>query len=168
MSNNDDAEKKEAKRIYQKEYYLKNKQQIDKNNLEYYYKNKQEIAAKHKEKYKTKYLGEDGLLTTYHMEYYKKNRQKLRNYYKERYKTKGMQWYKNNKKQILLNKKEKYYSDKKKPVPPLAKKKEEIIVDLSNTYIPKSCCQAKTNEIVKNLEIMKIKAEAFKKSLNNN
>jgi len=160
----EDAAKKQSLRIYQREYYLKNKERIDKYNLEYYFKNKEYIA----EKYRTKYVGADGLLTTYHREYYKKNKEKIRQYYNNRYKTKGVEWYTNNKKEILMKKKEKYYEGNHQPLLSLAEKKETIKVDLSNTHIPKSSCQAKTNEIVKNLEILKVKSALFKKSLNNN
>ena len=97
----EDAAKKQSLRIYQREYYLKNKERIDKYNLEYYFKNKEYIA----EKYRTKYVGADGLLTTYHREYYKKNKEKIRQYYNNRYKTKGVEWYTNNKKEILMKKK---------------------------------------------------------------
>ena len=149
---------------YHKIYYLKNKEKIDNYNLEYYKKNREKIA----EKYRTKYVGADGVLTTYHREYYKKNKAKILKYYNDRYKTKGLEWYNNNKKEILLKKRQKYFADKNQPMPSLAKKKEEIKIDLSGITPLKSACQAKTNEIIKNLEILKIKAEAFKKSLNNN
>lgn len=150
--------------LYHKAYYEKNKDRIAKYNLEYYAKNREKIA----ERYKTKYVGANGVLNTYHKEYYKKNKAKILKYYNDRYKTKGLEWYNNNKKEILLKKRQKYFADKNQPMPSLAKKKEEIIVDLSHITPLKSSCQAKTNEIVKNLEILKLKAEAFKKSLNNN
>ena len=149
---------------YHQTYYAKNKERIHKYHLAYYEKNKEKIA----ERYRTKYIGADGLLTTYHKEYYKKNKAKIRKYYNERYKTKGVEWYLKNKKEILLKKRQKYCANKNIPFLSLAKKKEEIIVDLSNIPTLKSSCQAKTNEIIKNLEILKIKAQEFKKSLNNN
>jgi hypothetical protein len=161
--------KKEYQRVYQKQYYVKNKEKIMKYNLEYYSKNREKIA----ERYKTKYVGKDGILTTYHKEYYHKHRDKIRKYYNERYKTKGIQWYKNNKKRLLLRKKQRYHLTKgsvasqKKPPDFLSLiHLEDKIIELpSNIPIVKSSCQAKTNEIIKNLEILKIKAEIFKKSL---
>lgn len=167
MTNNQSkmlTEDDEDVKTYHQTYYEKNKERIHKYHLEYYKKNRDKIA----EKYRTKYVGADGVLTTYHREYYKKNKAKILKYYNDRYKTKGSEWYNNNKKEILLKKRQKYFADKNQIMPSLAKKKEEIKIDLSNIPIVKSACQAKTNEIVKNLEILKIKAEAFKKSLNNN
>jgi hypothetical protein len=164
MADENEAEKKQSMKEYQRVYYVNNKERLKKYNLEYYLKNREKIA----EKYRTKYISSDGLLTTYHMDYYKKNKEKIRKYYNERYKTKGIEWYLKNKKEILLKKREKYKTDKNQSLLSLGEKKEDYTIDISNIYIPKSSCQAKTNEIIKNLEIMKMKAEAFKKSLNNN
>lgn len=162
MLSETEKKRKEYQRVYQKQYYLKNKENVAKYNLEYYEKNKEKIA----ERYRTKYVGKDGLLTTYHKEYYHKNRDKILKYYNERYKTKGIQWYKNNKTTILFKKKQRYHLTKKNLSPFLSLiHLEDKIIEIP---LVKSSCQAKTNEIIKNLEILKIKSEIFKKSLNNN
>jgi len=104
----------------------------------------------------------------YSLEYYYKHQEKYKKYSRERYQSIGSDYYKNNKKEILLKKRQKYYLDKNKPFLSLEESKKKNIELPSDLPIVKSSCQAKTNEIIKNLEILKLKAEDFKKSLNDN
>lgn len=121
-----------------------------------------------RQKRKIYYENNKEKISKYLLDYYYKNQEKYKKYHRERYKTKGIEYYKNNKKEILLKKRQKYYLEKNKPFLSLEENKKKNIELPSDLPIVKSSCQAKTNEIIKNLELLKLKSEAFKKSLNDN
>lgn len=121
-----------------------------------------------KQKRKIYYEKNKEKINKYLLEYYYKNQEKYKKYHRERYKKIGCEYYNKNKKEILLKKRQQYCLEKNKPFLSLEENKKKNIELPSDLPIVKSSCQAKTNEIIKNLEILKIKAEAFKKSLNDN
>lgn len=109
----------------------------------YYEKNKDKLNqgsrdyySLHKEKLSQYYK-------EYSVTYYQENKDKRLAYQRAYYKLNGSKYYEENKEAILKKKKELYHA---------------------YTNI-KSACQAKTNNIIKNIEKEKEKAEAFKATL---
>jgi hypothetical protein len=109
----------------------------------YYEKNKDKLNqgsrdyySSHKEKLSQYYK-------EYSVTYYQENKDKRLAYQRAYYKLNGSKYYEENKDAILKKKKELYHA---------------------YTNI-KSACQAKTNNIIKNIEKEKEKAEAFKATL---
>lgn len=121
-----------------------------------------------KQKRKIYYEKNKEKINKYLLEYYYKNQEKYKKYHRERYKKIGCEYYNKNKKEILLKKRQQYCLEKNKPFLSLEEHKKKNIELPSDLPIVKSSCQAKTNEIIKNLELLKLKSEAFKKSLNDN
>ena len=76
----------EEKIEWQKEYYVKNKEKIDKQSKEYYEKNKEyskEYYEKNKEYYKERYEKNKQQINEYKKEYYAKNKERIYQQQKE-------------------------------------------------------------------------------------
>lgn len=122
-----------------------------------------------REKRREYYMANRERIGKYMSNYYFKNITKYKAYYKEYYRTQGILLYNENKKEILFKKKQKYHLEKnKKSVHSLEETNDKPVPPQTTIPIIKSACQVRTNNIVRNLELLKLKAEAFKKSLNDN
>ena len=74
----------EKRRVYDREYYQKNKERISIRKIAYYQQHREELKAKSRER---KPAANSGDRSAYYREYYQKNGEKLRAYKKQYYAT---------------------------------------------------------------------------------